>query len=178
MEHGLVRQPGPFPPAEALRRREGTRVHEMKVLLPGARAAYLAASEAARSERGHSVLGVRPRDAAEVLLGEIQQLPVLHPCRHRVSPATRRRLRAGGDSKRDMGQGEGRCHGQALPRAGRAPKDGTARRTATKGKLSLKSVLCLLTCTENETGSRAQATLTAALGGWQVPSTQRWCCSA
>lgn len=44
----------------------------------------LAASEAARSERGHSVLCVCPRDAAEVLLGEVHQLPVLHPCRDRT----------------------------------------------------------------------------------------------
>lgn len=51
---------------------------------PAHQAAHLAASEAARSERGHSILCVCPRDAAEVLLGEVYQLPVLHPCRDRM----------------------------------------------------------------------------------------------
>lgn len=51
---------------------------------PAHQAAHLAASEAARSERGHSILCVCLRDAAEVLLGEVYQLPVLHPCRDRT----------------------------------------------------------------------------------------------
>lgn len=50
---------------------------------PAHKATHLAASEAAWSESGHSVLCVCLRDAAEVLLGEIYQLPVLHPCRDR-----------------------------------------------------------------------------------------------
>lgn len=50
---------------------------------PSHKAAHLAAREAARSQSGHGVLLVCLRDAAEVLLGEVQQLPVLHPCRDR-----------------------------------------------------------------------------------------------
>lgn len=88
---------------------------------PAHQAAYLAASEAARSECGHSILGVRPRDAAEVLLGEVQQLPVLHPCEttcHRppgagigldsMSPAPRRGHRAGQRVTGRQAQAQGR----------------------------------------------------------------------
>lgn len=50
---------------------------------PAHKAAHLAAREAAWSQSGHSVLCVCLRNAAEVLLGEVQQLPVLHPCQNR-----------------------------------------------------------------------------------------------
>lgn len=42
---------------------------------------HLTASEAARTEGRHSVLVVCPGEPAEVLLGKVEQLPVLQPCR-------------------------------------------------------------------------------------------------
>lgn len=80
-------------PSHVLRRlwsREATYAHAgpprgpAESTTPAHQAAHLAASEAARSERRHRILCVCPGDAAEVLLGEVHQLPVLHPCRDRA----------------------------------------------------------------------------------------------
>lgn len=137
--------------SEVMKTTRYVRAHQeawAKNTAPAHKAAHLAAREAAWSQSGHSVLCVCLRNAAEVLLGEVQQLPVLHPCQNRQHCYWPGRVQGTGSGdptsylsgrqKENMtsGQGEGRvpCR-QTLPQeVGQAPDGQRVPMTSSPGK--------------------------------------------